>query len=521
MASSRRARNRSRNSGSTRSGDKEAWLAAWGPARGGLSKPFVNRIRPLEILDEEAVEKLHNTSMRLLEEVGITFRGDNETLELWRGARAKVEGENVKIPRELAMQLLELAPQEFVQHARNPEKSVRFGGNEMVFAPVFASPSIRDLAGNRRTATLADFYDLVKLTHASARMNHCGAQICEPMDIAATRRHLEVAYGHLMYTDKPFMGDARGQARAEDCLRMCEIAFGEDFVKSNAVLLGLVTAASPLLWDVTMLDALKFYASRKQALIITPFTMQGANSPVTIAGALAQLNAEAVAGMALAQLIRPGTPVIYGCTLATASMKSGAPVYGTSEVARMTFALGQLARRYKVPLRVGGNRNGAMDSDATAGYQNMMTMLPAVLARGNFFLHSAGWLESSMCVSFAQFIIDLDQIAILQDFATGIDMSEEALAFEAISETLPGGDYFSNAHTLRNYKSVFFEPMIKPLGSYEAWIAAGGKGVVEQALVWAKSVLDNYQTPELSEAANEELRAYVDRRSRELPDIET
>ncbi|MEM7171910.1 MAG: trimethylamine methyltransferase family protein [Pseudomonadota bacterium] len=524
MGATKRARSGGRSARSKRTsrlGSQEAWSAAWGQFRGGLSNPFINRLRPYEILDEAEIEAIHDSSMRLLEEVGITFRGDAETLTLWRQAGARVEGENVKISRELAMELLALAPEEFTQHARDPHKSVRFGSKQMVFAPIFASPYVRDLENNRRQACLKDFVDLVKLTQASTRLNHIGAQICEPMDIAATRRHLEVTYGHLKYSDKPFLGDARGEGRARDCLRLCEIAYGKEFANNNVVLLALVSAASPLLWDVTMLEALKFYARNNQALIITPFTMQGANTPVTMAGALTQLNAEAVAGMALAQLVRPGTPVIYGCTLATASMKNGAPVYGTSEVARLTFAIGQLARRYKVPLRAGGNRNGAMQCDAMAGYQNMMTMLPAVLARTNYFLHSAGWLESSMSVSFAQFIIDLDQIAILQDFAAGIEVCEDTLAFQAISETSPGGDFFSNTHTLRHYKSIFLEPMMAPLGSYEAWTEAGGKDVIENALEWAKAVLDSYQPPMLDESVDDGLRAYVDERSRELPDIET
>ena len=523
-ASAGRVRNtnrRGRRSGASGSYENAASRSAWGGKSGGLDNPFVSKLPPFNILDDEGLEAIHDTSMRLLETVGIEFRGDPETLELWRNAGATVIGDNVKIDRALAMELVDKAPETFVQRARNPERSVRFGKNHMVFAPVFASPNIWDLEGNRREARLTDFHDFLKLTQMASCLNHGGAQICEPMDIAATRRHLEVNYGHLTYSDKPFLGDPRGVVRASDSLQMCEIAMGKEVVENNVVLLSLVTAASPLLWDATMTEPLRFYASKGQALIITPFVMQGANTPVTMAGALAQLNAEAIAGIALAQLVRPGTPCIYGVSLATASMKSGAPQYGTSEIARMTYVIGQLARRYKVPMRVGGGRNGAMASDATAGAQNMMTMLPAIQAHANYIIHAAGWLESSMAASFAQFIIDLDQLAILQDFTQGIDLSEDALAFDAISQAKPGGDFFSNSHTLRHYRSIFIEPLIDTGGSYQAWQAAGAQDAAQQALQLARKALASYEMPANDRAVDQELREFVERRKQELPDIET
>ncbi|MEM6668969.1 MAG: trimethylamine methyltransferase family protein [Pseudomonadota bacterium] len=521
MRRSRTGGRRARRPDGANSDGGASGASPWGGLKGGLADPFVSRLPPYDILDEGGVEAIHETSMRLLETVGIDFRNDPETLALWAQAGAQVDGDNVKIDRNLALDLVAKAPETFVQHARNPARSVTFGKNHMVFAPVFASPNVWDLDGVRREARLADFHYFLKLTQMASSLNHGGAQICEPMDIAATRRHLEVIYGHLTYSDKPFLGDPRGGGRAQDSLRMCEIVFGRDVVEKNVVLLSLVTAASPLLWDATMLAQLRFYAANGQALIITPFVMQGANTPVTMAGALAQLNAEAIAGIALAQLVRPGTPVIYGVSLATASMKSGAPQYGTSEVARMTYVIGQLARRYKLPMRVGGGRNGAMLSDATAGAQNVMTMLPAIQAQANYIIHSAGWLESSMAASFAQFIIDLDQLAILQDFAQGIDVTDEALAFEAISQTKPGGDFFSSSHTLRHYKEIFVQPMIDTGGNYEAWRDAGSQDVTHKALKLARAALEAYEPPPTDPAIDAELRAYIERRNHELPDIET
>ena len=350
----RTSKRRRRGNSCAESTNTGAVNSSWGQARGGINRPFINKNPVVDILDQTSIEKIHDTSMQVLEKIGIDFRGDEETLALWRQAGATVKGDNVKIPRELAMELVSFAPEEFIQHARNPDRSVRFGKNSMVFSPIFASPYVRDLDNVRRQAKLEDFHNLLKLTYMSSALNHGSAQICEPMDIPAPHRHLDVIYGHLKYSDKPFIGDSRGYLRARDSMHMCDIAFGKEFARNNAVLLSFVTAASPLLWDVTMLEALKYYARNRQALLITPFVMQGANTPVTIAGALVQLNAEAIAGIALAQLVRRGTPVIYGCSLATVSMKSGSPIYGSSEVARMTLALGTAGK--KVQGSVSGRR---------------------------------------------------------------------------------------------------------------------------------------------------------------------
>ncbi|MYH91519.1 MAG: trimethylamine methyltransferase family protein [Gammaproteobacteria bacterium] len=498
-----------------------AWQSAWGPPKGGVEEPFINNLPVYNILSEDKLEAVHEASVHILERIGITFSGDPEALELWKAAGAEIDGENVKIPRELIDQLMSNAPEEFVQHAKNPLRSVKFGKNHMVFSPIFASPYVRDLENRRRSATLADMHDLIRLTHLSSRLNYGGAQTCEPMDIPAPKRHLEMVRGHLTLSEKPFMGDARSQWRAQDSLQMCEIVFGEKFVREHVVLLGLVTVASPRLWDASMLETLEYYARMGQALLIVPFIMQGANTPVTIAGALAQANAEALAGMAYSQLVRPGTPVIYGCSLATVSMKSGAPLYGTSEIARLTLAMGQLARRYKVPYRIGGGRNGAMESDMNAGTQNAMTMMPAIMAHANYILHSVGWLESSMSVSFAQFILDLDQLALLQEFARNIDIDEESLAVEAISEVRPGGDYFSNAHTVKHYRTAFVEPMLPVWGSYEAYVEAGSPKMVDSALQWARRALDAYEQPELEISVKDQLDDFVTRRMAELPNIET
>ena len=498
-----------------------AWQDAWGAPKGGVDRPFKNRLPAYDILSTDELESIHLASVKILQEIGICVRGDPHGLELWNAAGADVRGDIVRIPRDLIERLLSLAPEEFTQHARNPARSVTFGADNVVFSPIFASPFVRDLENKRRQATLSDLHNLLKLTQMSSCLNYGGAQICEPMDVPGPKRHLEMVRGHLTNSEKPFMGDARADWRAKDSFEMCEIVFGKEFARQNVVLLGLVTASSPRLWDEDMLKTLRYYAEMGQSLLITPFIMQGANTPVTIAGALAQANAEAMFGMAYAQLVRPGTPVIYGCSLATVSMKSGAPLYGTSEIARLTLAMGQLARRYKVPYRIGGVRNGSMESDVSTGAQNAMTMMPALLAKANFILHSVGWLENSMSVSFAQFIMDLDQLALLQEFVKGIDINEETLALEAIASAQPAGDYFANPHTIKHYRSTFIEPMMPAWGTFDAFEAAGSPSMISSALGWAKRALDAYEPPPLDAAVKEELDAFVERRMAELPDIET
>ena len=473
----RRARGERRSSrrpsGSSRDSADGAWDAAWGAPKGGLDQPFKNRLAPYDILSADELKNVHHASSKILAEIGICVRGDPHALELWKAAGADVQGDMVRIPREVIEPLLANAPEMFTQHARNPARSVRFGKGNVVFSPIFASPFVRDLENKRRQATLADLHDLLRLTHMSAKLNYVGAQICEPMDVPGPKRHLEMVRGHLTYSEKPFMGDARADWRARDSFEMCQIVFGKEFARRHVVLLSLVTASSPRLWDEDMLKTLHYYAEMGQALLITPFIMQGATTPVTIAGALAQANAEAMFGMAYAQLIRAGTPVIYGCSPATVSMKSGAPLYGTSEIARLTLAKGQLAWRYKVPYRIGGVRNGSMEADVSTGAQNAMTMMPALLARANFILHSVGWLENSMSVSFAKFIMDLDQLALLQEFVKGIAIDDDTLALEAIAAAQPAGDYFANPHTIKHYRSTFIEPMMPAWGTFDASEAAG------------------------------------------------
>lgn len=475
------------------------------------------RIPVYDLLSSEAVEVIHESSMTLLEEVGIDFR-DDDIIQLWKAAGADIDGWRVRIPRELLMAKVSLAPPEFVHHARNPARSVRIGGDHMAFAPIYGSPFIRDLDGTRRYAQLSDFQNLVKLTYLSPSLQLSGGTVCEPTDVPVAKRHLEMLFSHIQYSDKPFMGGVTTGERAQDCIEIAKLLFGADFIRDNTVMVSLINCNSPLVWDGTMLAALKVYASNNQGVLISPFIMQGANTPITTAGAFAQLNAEALAGIACAQLIRPGAPVVYGATLSTVSMASGAPTYGTSETQILTFLTGQLARRYNVPMRTGGMRNGSKATDAQAAYESMQTMFPAILAGGHFFLHSAGWLESGLSACYAKFILDVDQLTVLQRLVQGLDLSEDAMAFDAVREVGPGGHFLGNAHTLRYFDKAFFIPRSASNETYEQWIETGGIEAPERARNIAKEWLRVYEPPPLDPALAESIREFIDRRKGELPD---
>ena len=476
-----------------------------------------NRIPVVELLDEDGVTLVHEHSMKIVEEIGIDFR-DEIALGAWRDAGADVDDQRVRMPRELLMSLVAQAPSTYIQHARNPDCSVQIGARSAAFAPVYGSPYVRDLTGERRYARLEDFENFVKLTYLSPALNHSGGTVCEPTDIAVPHRHLHMTYGHMKWSDKPFMGAVTSAERARDCIRMAEILFGEDFVASDTVMTSLINCNSPLVWDETMLSVVRVYAAHNQACLISPFIMQGANTPITTAGAFAQLNAEALAGIAYCQLVRPGAPVIYGATLSTVSMQSGAPMYGTAESQLLTFLTGQLARRYRVPMRTGGMRNGAKCADAQAAYESTQTMMSAVCAGGNFYLHSAGWLESGLSACYAKFVMDADQLMVLRRLMGGVSLTEDDFALDAIEDVGPSGHFFGTPHTIARFADAFYSPSTANQDSYEKWLEDGEVDVITQARTIASDQLYAYEAPPLDPAINEALSEFVERRSAELPE---
>ncbi|MEK9726439.1 MAG: trimethylamine methyltransferase family protein, partial [Rhodospirillaceae bacterium] len=379
---------------------------------------YVTRQIPLtELCSAEGLEIIEANAETVLAEIGLDFKDDPDVLALWKDAGADVDGERVRFPKGLLRTLIATAPTEYVQHARNPGRSVVIGGDHTVFAPVYGPPFVTDLDTGRRYGTIADFENLVRLAYMAPAIHHSGGTLCEPVDIPVNKRHLDMVYAHMKYSDKPFRGSVTGQSRAEDTVAMSEILFGKDFVDQNCVCTSLINVNSPMTYDGVMLGALKAYAAAGQAVIVTPFIMSGAMGPVSVLGTLTQALAEALAGIALTQLIRPGAPVIFGLFSSALSMQSGAPTFGTPEPTLVLSAAAQLARRLTLPFRSGGNLCASKAPDSQAAYESVNSMVPALLCGVNFVLHGAGWLEGGLSTSFEKFVMDCDQLGMMARLA--------------------------------------------------------------------------------------------------------
>ena len=484
--------------------------------------PYITRNIPVQdVLSQEGLEIIEHNAETILAEVGIEFRDDAEALAMWRDAGADVDGERVRIPRGLARKLIETVPSEFTQHARNPERNVRIGGNNTVFAPVYGPPFVRDLDGQRRYATIEDFQNFVKLAYMSPAIHHSGGTVCEPVDLPVNKRHYDMLLAHMTLSDKPFMGSVTHPTRAEDTVAMAGLLFGEDFVADNTVLVSLINANSPMVWDETMLGALKVYARANQAVIASPFILAGAMSPVTVAGTLAQTLAEGMSGMAFTQLCRPGAPVIFGSFASSISMQSGAPTFGTPEPALVLLACAQLARRLKVPFRSGGSFTGSKLPDAQAAHESASTLWPTVMAGVNFVLHSAGWLEGGLASCYEKFIIDADQLAQMQTLLGGVDISPNGQAMDAITEVGPGAHYLGCAHTQANFETAFFRSSVADNGTYEQWLSEGSLDAPTRANEVARRMLAEYQAPAIDPATEEALREFVAKKKASFPDSST
>ena len=494
-------------------------------ARGGAREEalgFIRRATPtFDILDAEAMEAIETAADTVLEEIGVEFRDDAEALAMWREAGADVRGERVHFPKGLCRDLMRTAPSTFTQHARNPARSVEIGGTNTVFAPVYGPPFVRDLEGERRYATIADFENFVRMAYTAPAMHHSGGTVCEPVDVPVNKRHLDMVRAHITLSDKPFMGSVTAPERAADSVEMAKLVFGDAFVDENCVLTSLININSPLVMDDTMLGALKVYARAGQATIVSPFIVGGAMSPVTVAGTLTQVLAEAQAAIAFSQLCRPGAPVIMGTFATSISMQSGAPAFGTPEPAQVTLGAAQFARRFGLPYRSAGSFTGSKVCDAQAAYDSANSIAPAVLGGVNFVLHAAGWLEGGLVSSYEKFVMDCDQLAAQQKFAAGVDVSAEALALDAIREVGPGGHYLGCAHTQANFKTAFFRTTVGDNSSFEQWLEDGEKTAAQRANETARRWLADYEAPALDPAIREAVDDYVERKKAAVPDAFT
>ncbi|MEM7024591.1 MAG: trimethylamine methyltransferase family protein [Pseudomonadota bacterium] len=480
--------------------------------------PVLDRKIPAyDIASEEQVERVHHASLDILEQVGIEFR-DDEAVRMWREAGADVEGHRIRIPGELLMTLIAKNPHRFVVRARNQERSTEIGGDNVAFAPTYGSPFVYDFNNERRYGTLEDLQTFHKLAYMAPALHNTGAVTCEPVDIPIAKRHLHITYSAIKHSDKPFMGPVTAPERAEDAVTMLRMLFGEEVVDAGPVMLSLVNCNSPLVWDETMLGALKVYARANQSVIVSPFVLAGANTPASAMGAVAQLNAEALAGIAFAQLCRPGCPMIYGHFLAAVSMKSGAPMAGTPELAFMNLMIGQLARRYRLPLRSSGMLAGSKMVDAQAAYESVQNMWGVFLSGANYVMHSAGWNEAGLGASFAKFVLDCEQIAMFYQLGQGPQFGDLDEALAAVREIGPGGHYLGTGHTQAHFQTAFFMPELLDNNSFEQWELDGSKDANARALETARRMLDSYEAPPLDRGVDEALQAFIREREAVLPD---
>jgi len=482
---------------------------------------FITRaIPPYEMLSEEALALIEQHADQLLEEIGLEIRGDQDALRLWRAAGADIGNEcRVRVPKGLARSIVHRsAPATFTQHARNPARSVTIGGRCTVLAPAYGSPFVSDAEGGRRYGTLADFENFVRLSFLSPWLHHSGGTVCEPTDVPVNKRHLDMVYAHMRLSDKPFMGAVTNAARAADSIEMCRILFGREFVDRHCVILGNVNVNSPLVLDGEASRVIRTYAAANQAPVCVPFILGGAMGPVTTAGGLAQCFAEALFCVALGQLERPGSPAILGNFLSSMSLRSGAPTFGTPEPALAYFAIGQLARRLGVPLRCGGNLCASKVPDAQAATESANSLWPAIMAGANFVLHSAGWLEGGLVMSYEKFVMDLDQCALMHVVAAGMALDENGFALDAFREVGPGKHFLGSAHTLRNYETAFLDADLADNNSFEQWQQDGSHDLFWRATRRWQSLLAAYQPPPIDAAADEALKEYLAKRKAELPD---
>ena len=484
------------------------------------SAPYIERKIPyFELLDEEQLELIEHNADTVLEEIGIEFRDDPAALTLFRDAGADVQGERVHFPRGMCRRIImDNAPAEYVQYARNPERNITIGGKRTVLVPAYGPPFIRNLDEGRRYATIEDFRNFVKLAYMAPGLHHSGGTVCEPVDLPVNKRHFDMVYSHIKYSDKPFMGSVTAPERAQDTINMAGLVFGEDFVKDNAVTTSLINANSPMTFDETMLGAARVYAQHNQATVVSPFILAGAMSPVTVVATLTQILAEAMAGMTFVQLVRPGAPVIFGTFASSISMQSGAPTFGSPEPSLVLYGAAQLARRLNVPFRSGGGLCGSKIADAQAAYEAANTLQSAALAGVNFMLHTAGWLEGGLAMGYEKFVMDCDQASMICRLLAGADFSEKGQGMSAIREVGPGQHFLGCQHTQENFETAFYRSTIADNNSFEQWEADGSMDANQRANKLWKKWLEEYTAPPLDPAVDEALQDYMQRRKSSFAD---
>ena len=478
---------------------------------------FVNRMPRYEILSEEAMATLDRGWRRIVSEIGVEFILP-EAVEVFAAAGQKTEDAKVWLDPDFVMEQVGKAPKEFDLQARNPEHSVRVGGDGMAFGSVYGPPFVRD-GDVRREATMADFENFCRLSQAFPQLDSAGGTICEPNDVPLDSRHLDMVLALQTLTDKPYMGSVTSGPNAADTIAMTELLFGgREAIERTPAVISLINVNSPLRYDDRMLAAMFEYVRAGQPVVLTPFLLMGAMSPVSVPASLVQQMAEALAGIALAQLLRPGCPVVFGSFLSNTDMQSGSPALGTPESAIGLLCTGQMARRYGLPWRSGGGLTSSQTCDAQAAYEAMMVMTPTFLAGTNYVMHAAGWLEAGLVSCYEKFIVDIEILRMLKHEFTPLEIDEASLAFGAHDEVRHGGHFLGAAHTMERFRTCFYRPFVNSSDNYDRWMRNGAKDAAARARDVAQRKLSEFEPPPLDDAVREELAEYVTRRRRELGD---
>ena len=502
----------SRRGGRTARGGRKAGAIAQKPFR----QPR-RRFPPTEIISADELEAIHRTSLGILEEIGMDFL-NAEARDLLRAAGADVQadGLRVRFDRALIEQRIATTPAEFTLHARNPAHNVHIGGDWVTFAQMASAPNCSDADRGRRPGSQEDFRNLVKIGQSCNILHVTGGYPVEPVDLHASVRHLDCLADFVRLTDKAFHAYSLGRARILDGIEIARIgrAVSEEQLAREPSLISVINSSSPLRLDDPMLAGIMEMSSRNQVIVMTPFTLAGAMAPVTVAGALAQQNAEALAGIAFCQMVRPGSPVIYGGFTSNVDMKSGAPAFGTPEYMKAQIVGGQLARRYRIPYRT-SNVNAANTVDAQAAYESVFSLWGAVMGGGHFLKHAAGWLEGGLVCSFEKTMLDIDLLQMVAEFLDPLVVDDATLAMEAVRDVGPGGHYFGTPHTQARYRDAFYAPLISDWRNFESWREAGSPTAMDKANRLWKDVLAAYEAPPLDPAVAEELDAFVARRKAE------
>ena len=478
---------------------------------------FTNRMPRYEILSADALAQLDAGWRRLVTEIGVEFMSDR-ALDLFRAAGQRVEENCVFLDPEFVLEQVAKAPREFDVQARNPANSIHIGGDSMAFGAVYGPPFVRE-GDIRRDGTFEDYKNFLRLAQSFSVLDSAGGVVCEPNDTPLDSRHLDMNLALMTLTDKMYMGNVVSGVNARDTIAMSEILFGgRAAIEETPASISLINCNSPLRWDDRMLDALFEYCEAAQPVVLTPFILMGAMSPVTIPAALVQQIAEALSGIALAQLIRPGCPVIFGSFLSNIDMQSGSPTFGTPESGIGLLCTGQIARHFNLPFRSGGGLTSSQVPDAQAGYEALMTLMPTFLAGTNWVMHSAGWLEGGLVAGFEKFVIDCQLVEMLQHEFTPLEIDPGSLGFDAHQEVGHGGHFLGSMHTMERFRTCFYRPFLNSSDNYERWMRNGAQDTATRANgIWRKK-LEDYQQPPLDDAIRAELEEYVVRRRAELGD---